>query len=89
VFRPLKPTRIVPWMRQGLVQIPKGEAHSASFSEDYVAAPRHIILSMIDDVARLPEAQPPASADRVLTRLASWRTIKVMPTTTSQIAQAR
>jgi hypothetical protein len=27
---------------QGLVQIPKGEARSASFSEDYVAAPRHM-----------------------------------------------
>jgi hypothetical protein len=42
VFRPLKPTRTVPWMRQGLVQIPEGEAHSASFSEDYVAAARHM-----------------------------------------------
>ncbi len=42
VFRQLKPTRIVPWMRQGLVQIPKGEARSASFSEDYVAAARHM-----------------------------------------------
>ena len=42
VFRPLKSTRIVPWMRQGRVQIPKGEARSASFSEDYVAAARHM-----------------------------------------------
>jgi len=42
VFRPLKPTRTMSWMQQGLVQIPEGEAHSASFSEDYVAAARHM-----------------------------------------------
>jgi hypothetical protein len=42
VFRPLKPTRTLPWMRQDPVQIPEGEAHSASFSEDYVAAARHM-----------------------------------------------
>ncbi len=50
VFRQLKPTRTVPWMRQDPVQIPEGEARSASFSEDHVATPRHMILSMLSDV---------------------------------------
>jgi len=30
------------WIPQDLVQIPEGEARSASFIEDYVAAPRHM-----------------------------------------------
>ena len=42
VSRQFKPTPAVAGRRQDVVQIPEGEARSASFSEDYVAARRHM-----------------------------------------------